>query len=118
MVLADVMSLFFSAYYLAVSPSASCNLSIYSIDESGQRRTQIISPADVASIDYGKTNADSGQRRWLVVLTDEGAAKNATFTKSHIGKRISVTCDDREIERPMITGEFSGKFEVVPHESK
>ena len=114
MSLAAVMSLLLSANSLSGSqPSPSCNLSIYSVDESG---ALVISPADVASIDYGGAIARIGAKGWFVVLTEDGSAKAATFTKSHIGKQMSVACDGKEIERATIAGEFSRRFEVVPRE--
>jgi hypothetical protein len=117
MSLAAVMSLLLLTNSLSGSqPSPSCNLSIYSVDETGERGALIISPADVASIDYGGATARTGDKGWFVVLTEDGSAKAAIFTKSHIGKQMSVTCDGKEIERAAIAGEFSHRFEVVPRE--
>ncbi len=53
-------------------------------------------------IDYNAPNSHADERHWFVTLTEDGSAKIAAFTKSHIGKRISVTCDGQEIQRAAV----------------
>ncbi len=97
----------------APSQPSKCELSMYRVNSRGQvTHSPIISPKQVLSVSEGGKDPITGDKRWRVVLTSEGAAINSAYTKSHLTEKIAIFCGSREVMRPTIAGESSDHFVI------
>ena len=89
-----------------------CKVSVFAVDRKGDRSARpFLRPEHFASITDAGIGI-SGGPSWRFVLTPEGKAINAAYTKAHRGEKIALYCGSREILRPTIAGESSGEFVV------
>jgi len=95
------------------TPSTTCKFFLYSVDENGKvGESPIITPNQVSSLDFQATDAMPGFKRWRITLTPEGASANAAYSKAHLGEKIAIFCDTKEVTRATIQGQSSGTFVV------
>ena len=98
---------------LPAPSSTGCKLFMYPVDSHGQvGKEAVISPGLVSSVANDGTDSRTGMNLRRVVLTPEGAAINAAYTKTHLGEKIAIFCGTQEIVRATIAGESSNEFVV------
>ncbi|HEX7916472.1 hypothetical protein [Rudaea sp.] len=97
-----------------VTPPKDCEMYVRPVDENGRvRESPFITPRDISSIEFDKTDPITGFRMWRVVLTKEGASRNASYTGTHVREKIAIFCGATEISRPMIAAPSSDTFVVI-----
>jgi len=80
------------------TPAADCKFFLYPVGENGViGKTPIIAPNQVSSLDFHAADAMPGFKRWRITLTPEGAAVNEAYSKSHLGEKIAIFCDTKEV---------------------
>jgi hypothetical protein len=85
---------------------------MYALNQGGVRaKRPFLLPEHFASVTDAGIGIGGG-KSWRFVMTAQGKAINASYTRAHIGQKVALYCGSRELFRLTIAGPSSGEFVV------